>query len=382
MAAHSWQLDEDTILERLLGEAERFDFFQAVRLLEMSRCGDFAADKSGDQSQKFPAQSACTPVGEGCEPEMEPIHFNAHVGFDFPATEVRKLFWPARSSLQVPHMVTNFFGLAGATGPLPTPLTELVISRLRENDSGLSDFLDIFNHRLISLLYRIRKVHRVALSSQSPEATSAARYVYSVLGLGTAGLRGRMQHAGVKDRSLLPYAGLLSQRPRSAIGLQQLLSEHFHVTVKIKQFCGAWQEIEPDDRTYLGKGGRNQALGQTTVLGSKVWDQQGHMLLVVGPLSWERFQHFLPDAFGAEDCYRPIRELARFYSGEEFQFRLRLKIREIETPGLRLGAAKLGWTAWLKARPELRPRQPSVKLVSMTAPGVCQVDISGAASVS
>ena len=46
------------------------------------------------------------------------------------------------------------------------------------------------------------------------------------LGLGISGLRNRMGKE-VPDRVLLPYAGLLNQQPRSMIGMELLLSDHY-----------------------------------------------------------------------------------------------------------------------------------------------------------
>src|SRR2546425_12316042 len=61
------------------------------------------------------------------------------------------------------EMTVNFLGLAGGLGALDIPTPELVLQRTSRNDKALKDFLDIFNHRLVSLLYRIRKHHRVGL---------------------------------------------------------------------------------------------------------------------------------------------------------------------------------------------------------------------------
>jgi len=108
------------------------------------------------------------------------------VGFDFSATAIQEILRD-EDHPEPPVMVTNFFGLAGANSPLPTPLTELVLERLREKDAGMRDFLDIFNHRLISILYRIRKLHRVGLSSTAPEDAPTARHLYAILGLGCRG---------------------------------------------------------------------------------------------------------------------------------------------------------------------------------------------------
>ncbi|HEV3040171.1 MAG TPA: type VI secretion system baseplate subunit TssG [Candidatus Angelobacter sp.] len=329
MAAFGWQR-EKSVEEWLFSEAYRFDFFQAVRLLELI----------------FPD---CAPVGEGPEPEKEPVRFSARVGFDFPAGEVHDLL-PSTDG-GPPCMVTNFLGLAGATGPLPVPLAELMLERIRQKDTGLRDFLDIFNHRLVSLMYRVRKVHRVTLSSQSPEQGPMANYLFAFLGLGISGLRNRM--GKVSDRVLLPYAGLLNQQPRSMIGMELLLSDHFRSPVKVEQFSGVWRNIEPDQWSSLGRLGKNQVLGQSIVLGKRIWDQQGRFLVIVGPLPLQQFLDFLPDG----TAYNPLCALARFYAGPEFEFRVRLKIQAAEIPELRLGKSKLGWTTWLKTRPVKRDSQ-------------------------
>jgi type VI secretion system protein ImpH len=322
--AFGWQR-EKSVEEWLFTEAYRFDFFQAVRLLEL-------------------ISSECVPVGEGSEPEKEPVHFSARVGFDFPAGEVQDLVASADGS--APNMVTNFFGLAGATGPLPAPLAELILERMRQKDSGLRDFLDIFNHRLISLMYRARKVHRVTLSSQSPEHGPMANYLYAFMGLGVSGLRNRMGQK-MPDRVLLPYAGLISQQPRSVVGLKHILSDHFQTAVEVEQFSGVWRNIEPDQWSSLGRLGKNQVLGQSVVLGTRIWDQQGRFVIVVGPLSFEQYLDFLPEG----SAYTPLCELVRFYAGQEFEFRIRLKLRAAEIPKLKLGHAKLGWTTWLNTCP-------------------------------
>lgn len=322
MAAFGWQR-ERSLEEWLFAEAYRFDFFQAVRLLELI----------------FPE---CAAVGEGAEPEKEPVRFSARVGFDFPAGEVQDLV-PAKDN-SAPRMITNFLGLAGVTGPLPAPLAELVLERLREKDTGLRDFLDIFNHRLISLMYRTRKLHRVSLSSSTPEHGPMANYLYAFLGLGLSGLRNRME---IGDRAFLPYAGLLNQRPRSVVGAERIFSDYFQVPVKLEQFAGGWRQIHEDQWTTIGLKGKNQILGQSVTLGTRIWDQQGRFWIIVGPLRFEQFQQFLPDG----KAYRPLRAMIRFYAGEEFEFRIRLKLRAAEIPELKLGKAKLGWTTWLKSRP-------------------------------
>jgi type VI secretion system protein ImpH len=269
------------------------------------------------------------------------------------------------------RMTVNFMGLAGASGPLPGPLTELVIERTRNGDKAARDFLDIFNHRLVSLLYRIRKLHRVGLDTRPPGEDRVASYLYSVVGLGTPHLDGRMQ---VENRSLLHYAGLLGQRQRSMAGLERIVADYFGVGVRGTQFAGRWRALEEGQWTRLGeREGRNQRLGEDAVVGTRVWDQQGAFELNLGPLTLAQFQDFLPTGWG----FRPLCDLVRFYVGDDLDFSFRLTLKAGEAKGTRLAGAqlgstsrlgevrlsdaagaRLGWTSWLNSWPDAGGTRP------------------------
>jgi type VI secretion system protein ImpH len=334
VAAYGWGKDR-SVDEWLYEEGYRFDFFQAVKLLELSQPSDAA-------------------VGEGAEPSREPVRFKSAVGLSFPASDVVEIT-PARGAERpVPEMTVSFMGLAGALGPLDAPTTEHIIERDSRKDTALRAFLDIFNHRLVSLLYRIRKVHRVGQDGAAPGSDRLAAYLYAAFGLGTPGLRRRMQ---VKDRALAFYAGLLGQQPRSAAGLERLLGHYFGVAVSVRQFDGRWFPLDEDQRTAIGTTGRNARLGVDAVVGSRVWDQHGGIELRLGPLTRAEFSDFLPSGW----AFAPLCDLVRFYVGDELDFRVRLTLRAEEAPGARLGArgSRLGWTSWLK-RPDVPEDDPEV----------------------
>jgi type VI secretion system protein ImpH len=332
MAAHGWGTDRP-VEDLLFEEGHRFDFYQAARLLEM-------------------LHPDTIPVGAGSEPEKEAVRFKSRVALDFPATDVSKLT-PAGAghSGEPAEMTVNFMGLAGCTGPLPMPYTELILERLWNKDTTLRDFLDIFNHRLISLLYRVRKVHRLGFDIGSPEKSNFAMYLFCLMGLGTKGLRGQMR---VRDRCLLLYTALLTQQPRSMIGLERLLSHYFMATIRGVPLCGQWRHLEEDQATCIGASGQNRRLGRDAVLGSRIWDQQGKFQIRIGPLALREFLYFLPTGTG----FTPLCELTRFYVGEELEFEIRLLLADEEIPETRLGVSggpRLGWTSWLKTgKPEVQ----------------------------
>jgi type VI secretion system protein ImpH len=323
MAAQGW--GTDTPLEELLfSEGFRFDFYQAVKLLEL-------------------LSPDATPVAEGSEPDAEPVRFRSRVGLDFPASAIDLLERAAEGDLP-PEMRINFLGLAGVLGPLPLPMTELVVERVWHKDTAIRDFLDLFNHRLVSILARARKRYRPEVAAQPPAEGPFARTGAALLGLGTPGLAGRL---AVPDRALLAYTGLLAQQPRSQIGLEILLTHYFEVPVAVRPFAGRWMRVDDEDQTAIGLTGRHQILGGGAVLGGRIWDQESGFELRLGPLHLYQFLAFLPigRAFGA------LVDLVRFYSGDSLDFTVRLTLKAGEVPPCRLGwGPRLGWSSWLKTK--------------------------------
>lgn len=308
MAAHGWR-KSSSVIDWLLDEAHVFDFFQAVSLLERSR-------------------SDITPVGEGSDPLREAVRFASNVALSFPETDVARLR-PGPSPTEPFRMLVNFLGLAGALGPLPQPFVELIYQRSVRGDTAARDFLDIFNHRLTSFVYRIRKKHRIGLGVTSPEEDSAADHLYSLLGLGLPELRNRL---GVHDRALLTHALTVGHDAGSLEGLVAILRHHFRVRVEAIPLTGSFHPIESNDRTVIGKSGKNRALGRDAVLGSRFWDQESAFDLRLGPMKLDMYRRFLPDG----DALGPLCALVKFYAGPRYRFGVHLLLEPHEMPQAKL----------------------------------------------
>ncbi|HYW69404.1 MAG TPA: type VI secretion system baseplate subunit TssG [Pyrinomonadaceae bacterium] len=343
-----------TLESWLFAEGHRFDFFQAVRLLEMIRAAELAQRRreaaASENEIKAPQRRA---PGESLDPKKEIVRFRSSVTLDFPASDIAEVALddPAsampRASRNEPsapaamvnsfrehstpaEITVNFLGLAGGLGALDIPTTELILQRRSRSDEALKDFLDIFNHRLVSLLYRIRKHHRVGLGVVAPGEDQIANYLFSLIGLGTANLRGRML---VRDRSLLYYAGILAQSPRSMSGLERIIADYFQVEVKGRQFVGEWQELDESQWTTIGRAGRNQRLGRDTViLGTRIWNQEARFEIELGPLSFTQFFGFLPTSWR----FGVLCDLIKFYVQDRFNFSIRLTVADEDIPGSRL----------------------------------------------
>jgi len=324
----------------LFRAAYRFDFFQAVRMAERVSPGE--------------------PVGRDHSPGQEALRFRSLPSLRFPTGSVAGLRRRSDGKSGRPEleMVVTFMGLTGPAGVLPHHYTRLLIQRLRDRDTALRDFLDIFNHRLISLFYRAwEKCHFPAAydetrGRQHQEDLFTAG-LYCLVGLGSGGLRKRLK---VGDEAFLSYAAFFADQHRPAVCIPRMLASYFEVPVELDQLAGQWLRLDPSDRSSLpGPGcpdGQHNQLGAGLLLGGQVWDIQGKFRLRVGPLDYAQFRHWIPTA----DALRPFCQMVRAYVGPELQFEVQVLLKRPQLPPCRLGGGEdyqplLGWTTWLLARP-------------------------------
>lgn len=345
MATQSRRLDPDLKATptgaRLAREPYRYDFFQAVRLLE-----------------KLRPQAAA--VGNFAHPAAEVAHFTAHPSLAFPASQIQSL--ESREDGEVRLMV-NFMGLIGPEGALPNPYTSLVVERLRAGDSALADFLDIFNHRIISLFYRAWQKYRFELGYESQKDDRFSRYIMSLIGLGTDGLQTREV---IPDDVLMYYCGLLAQRPRSAQALQQILADYFDVPVIVEPFIGGWYRLDEATQCSLSEDeDESTELGHGAVVGDAVWNQQSKVRVILGPLSLARYEDFLPQGASWES----LQAWLRIFSNCELDFEVKLILERKQVPACQLGVEsgavpRLGWTSWMKSVPFSRDPDDTVLAVT------------------
>jgi type VI secretion system protein ImpH len=337
---------ESSVIDRLLNEPGCFQFFQAVRLLERLE----------------PARGLV-----GGDSAREVVRFRAAPTLRFPASEILAIQPPrgeqtGSASPSSPYeMIVTFMGLTGPKGVLPSYFTRLLLRRLRAKDSTLRSFFDLLNHRRVSLFYRAWTKYRFPIAferARRQEITrddTFTRCLFSLVGLGTAGQRGR--HV-LDDHTFLYYGGLFAHRPRSAVALEGMLAFHFGLPIKIEQFRGQWLNLQTRDRSMLPSarepGGRFNRQGRDVVLGRRVWNIESKFRIRLGPLGQEDFYRFLPPPIG--DCLIELNQMTRTYVGAEFDFDVQLVLANGAWPRCELGGkgrqtAHLGWNVWLSSSP-------------------------------
>lgn len=154
------------LTEQLQHDISRTHFYRFCQLLERSQ-------------PDAPALGSTSTISN------DPVRFRPHPGMGFPAGEFKRLELPEVDGEPATARVT-FMGLYGITSPLPSACIDDIAQR-REGVEAMSDFLDIFNHRLITQFYRIWRKYSWPASFQAGGKDKTSRYLLSLAGLGIQG---------------------------------------------------------------------------------------------------------------------------------------------------------------------------------------------------
>lgn len=293
----------DPVIDRLAGRLTRTDFYQSVRLL-LQRPG----------GRVWPLEQR--------------VRFAADMSHAFPGHEITGLATlpgtadqPSRYRLATPN-----YSVAGGLGPLPEAYADWLREQARNGHPAALQFLDLFNHRLNALRYRLKESRSMALENRAPEHSQLGVTLSALCGLDAA------SPAALPRRAWLGIASHVVERRKSAAGLISSITRYLGVAVRLTPLIGAWRDIAACDRTTLGRG--NHALGSRTVLGSRMWDQAARIRLVIGPLDDVLFRRLLPPLPGqaGDPLFEGLVALVRMLGDRRHDCEIRLEVRP-ETVG-------------------------------------------------
>jgi type VI secretion system protein ImpH len=344
--ARASRRQNSSLKARLFEQPQTFEFFQAVRLLEIA-----AASESRGSAAEPP-----DPVGRGVEPRNAALTIRSSVPLGYASAEVTAVRQP-RSGGPV-EMTQSLIGLTGPSGVLPHALSEMVQVSVRERNPALRDFLDLFNNRFAGLLYDAWAKYRIVIERErslhlgTPGSIDTA--LRAIVGVA---LPGMIERTHTPDATLVHFGGLLSRESRSALAVANALAGALRHEVRIDQFVGEWLPIAQSDRSRLADSASPQGnfarLGHDAVIGSRTYDIQSTVRIRIGPLGYADFRSLLPDGTRA----RMLSDMAAIALGADKVFRIRLELKPAEVPGLRLGtdrdsptASRLGWNSWIGTR--------------------------------
>jgi type VI secretion system protein ImpH len=301
----------------LLKEAHRYDFFQAMWLLERSE----------------PDRAL---LGEGEPLEREPIRLRSDPSLSFPPTDLARAERDPEKGRLI--LWLHFMGLTGASSPLPNYFVE-PIAKQAEGGAALADFLAMFEHRVYSLYWRAWKKYRLDFLTSAGHRAGLGPLL-NLAGIHAPAMKERRHLDPLRVTS---FAGLLGTWHRNAAGLARLVSGYFDgMAVRVRSNTPRWVWVR--GRRPLGTD-RPARLGETAILGDTVRDRSSLLTVHVGPLGFTEYRRFLP----GEPPGSALAELVGLYLPAGLDFQVVLTLRHDEIPPVQLGSphASLGRLSWI-----------------------------------
>ena len=333
-----------SVVQKLIEAPFTYSFKQAVRLLERATAN---MNMNTAVFSRYPVARFTPPISEN-------VRFHSTQSLSFPGSDISKIAIKKNDTAPSQWRVhVNFMGLTGSSGILPYHYSEFVLKRLKAKDTTFRDFLDVFNHRLISLFYQASVKYSLPLeyerkklhSTSSAEHDNHTLLLLSLIGMGTRGLQRRLY---TRDESLVYYGGLFTKKIRTTSGLKQIIYNHFRIPVEIKEFIG---HLIDDVRTRLPgfecPRGQNNQLGKSVMIGRKGWFSQGKIRIILGPLTSEQLHTFAPGT----TTLKALDEIVKLYINFEHDYDYVMRIRRRDIPErILLNKQKppvMGWNTWL-----------------------------------
>lgn len=269
----------------------------------------------------------------------ELVRVRPHLGLEFPHMDLSSLTWGDDG--QTALLDVNFFGIYGVSSPLPTFYTEDLLDYQNNDNHAPRDFLDILHGVLYPLLYNSWNKYRLSLKAYEEEEENALNWFHVFTGLSNPLFRS----ADPLYATTLRYAGLLTQHPRSAKGLEAILSDVLGNTRCVIEQCPEKPVPIPHDQLlHLGKP---LALGEETVLGETITDRNNQIRIRIGPVENDAFDRLLP---GNEDLEK-IAFWYRFYLIDPVMADIEVILEDRSPRPICLGdpvRTRLGLDTWLE----------------------------------
>jgi type VI secretion system ImpH/TssG family protein len=262
--------------------------------------------------------------GQETSPTDAPFSTKNINTFHLRGTEIEKILLENNR----PVIYTERLSISGLNGPLPTPYAELIFRRTQAKDFAISDFLNIFNTRLLGISYRISRRRYLNLQNHD-RACPLQRVISTFMG----------DSPEIMGRGVSRLSHLFWTKEKSAVGLEAVISAFFGFTTHIRQIQTHWV-----DQQRIQLLGNNTKLGINVELGKRLSVSSFGIEIHLTHLDYQMiFQLLLDNKYlGNLKC------LVRKYLGDFFHCYLRLTPQNV--PPLRMSGAFLGKTSWISGK--------------------------------
>ena len=286
-------------------------------------------------------------IGSQWQVGLEPVRFRPHPGMGFPASEIKGLE-PAGHPGLPPTVRITFMGLYGVESPLPTHYIDDIAQR-REGVEATTDFLDIFNHRLIAQYYRIWRKYSYPATFEAGGKDRTSQYLLGLAGLGIDGCAENIATPASRFLALLPVMLLPGRTAEGMSSLVSLLAPDTRARVwhHDRRRVALKKPLAMSVRQPVSLKGR-------PVMGAYATDVNSQVLMRLTTTNPDEVQGWLPGG----DLHTDLMALLHVYLGARLDVRLQLCVKRSLLPDAALNARPAQAGIQLGCTSVLRPLSP------------------------
>lgn len=294
------------LIEQLRDKLPYTQFYRFCQLLEQS-------------------QPEAPALGSHWQVKHDPVRFRPHPGMGYPASEFKRVEMPEHAHLP-PSIRTTFMGLYGVESPLPTAYIDDITQR-REGYEAVSDFLDIFNHRMITQYYRIWRKYSYPATFAAGGTDRTSKYLLSLCGLGIDGSATHIATPVSRFLALTSMMRLPTRTNEGVVALVQLLASDTQAAVM------------PHDRLRIPLRNRLAmsatqpvSMSSSPVMGTHAVDVNSQILLSLKTNNADEARAWLPGG----QLHTDLLALLHVYLGSRLHVRLQLSVLRSLLPDAQL----------------------------------------------
>ncbi|BCE02869.1 type VI secretion system baseplate subunit TssG [Marinicellulosiphila megalodicopiae] len=316
------------IIEDLQENAEEYDFFQAVKLLNRYQ----EQKKSVEPTTRTRRRRVATKAAK--------LKIRPDLSLDYVDSDINDVIVDDEGNIE---LTTNFMGLYGISSPLPAYYTEELLDDQWDADEAPREFLDIIHQHLYPMLYSAWQKYRFAHQTVEQHQERYWDVLYSFIGLADPEFR----QCNKYSQQLLPYLGLISQRQKSLVGFSTILKDVLN-TDDVRVIPCVERTVNIPENQYSIVGSAQNCLGVDCTIGSTIQDRMGKAVIEISSVTGEHLQKCLND----EEYIDFIRSLCDFYLSQPLDIEIVLVLNPNEVSGVSLGQSNwsgLGVDSWMQS---------------------------------
>lgn len=216
------------------------------------------------------------------------------------------------------ELYTNFVSVIGIDGTLPDRYVEKYVLYNLYSKNAVKDFFDIFHSCSVNAFYKISKQYNPVCSNNISYKSLIGKILLQLSGYDSADDFYRAVHyTDIPLQLPISTHNLFWNENRSSYGLKLLLSSFFDVNIRVEEFYPELIELSENEQTRIGtKHGQYNKLGISAILDRFSWDTESKILVIVGPLPFDKYIQFLPKKSKKDRKFsllKKMEELIRLY---------------------------------------------------------------------